>query len=77
MQPLGRRVFGALRVEYPAICRGDMAPREAEHVTKADLASHPMLAWDLLSEEAIDPRWTYHDPDTLALEQVLLTAVGP
>jgi hypothetical protein len=54
-----------------------MAHREDKHTAKVDFAAYPMLAWDLVSEEAIHRGWRCHDPDTLALERELLTAVGP
>jgi hypothetical protein len=39
MQPLGRSVFGAMKGEYRAIYRGDMAHREDKHMTKADFTA--------------------------------------
>jgi hypothetical protein len=77
MQPLDRSVFGALKAEYRAIHRGDMAHREDKHMTKADFIAYLVLAWDLVSEGAIHRGWTCYHLDTQALKRELLTAVGP
>jgi hypothetical protein len=77
MQPLDRSASGFLRAEYRAIFRGDMAHREDKHMTRADFTAYLMLAWDLVSEEAIHRGWTCYDPDTRALERELQAAVAP
>jgi hypothetical protein len=54
-----------------------MAHRDDKHMTKADFPAYLMLAWDLVSEEAIHRGWTCYDTVTRALERELQTAVAP
>jgi hypothetical protein len=77
MQPLDGSVFGAVKAEYRAIYRGDMAHREEKHMTKTDVTAYLMLAWDLVSEEAIQSGWTCYHSDTRVLERELETAMAP
>ena len=76
LQPLDRSVFGALKAEYRAIYRWEMSQREDRRMTKADFAAYLILAWELVSERAIQHGWECFDPDTTRLEAELLDAVG-
>jgi hypothetical protein len=67
LQPLDRGVFGALKAEYRAINRYEMSQREDERMTKADFAAFLILAWGLVSDEAIHRGWECYNSDTEAL----------
>ena len=75
LQPLDRSVFGAFKAEYRAIYRRDMAQREDRRMTKADFAAYLILAWELVSDRAIQHGWECYDPDTTLLEEQLREAV--
>ena len=75
LQPLDRSVFGALKAEYRAIYRMDMSQREDKRMTKADFAAYLVLAWELVSDNAIHHGWECYDPDTRALWEQLQAAV--
>jgi hypothetical protein len=57
LRPLDRSVFGALKAKYRAIYRYEMSQREERRMTKADFAAFLILAWDLVSDEAIHRGW--------------------
>jgi hypothetical protein len=63
LQPLDRSVFGALKAEYRAIYRNEMSQRQDKCVSKADFATFAIVAWELVSEEAIHHGWDCYSPD--------------
>jgi hypothetical protein len=73
-QPLDRSVFGALKAEYRAIDRMDMSHKEDKRVTKADLAAHLILAWELVSDWATQRGWERYNSYTEALQAQLQDA---
>ena len=56
--------------------RGDMSQREDKRVRKADLAAYLILAWEVVSDEAIQHGWECNDPGTTRLEGQLQEADG-
>jgi hypothetical protein len=75
LQPLDRRVCGALQVECRAICRMDMSQREDQRVTKAYFTAYLNLAWELVSEGAVRRDGECFHRDTAALRARLGDAV--
>jgi hypothetical protein len=57
LQPLDRAAFGALQAEYRAIYGYEMSQREDKSMTEADFAAYLLLAWELVSEDAIHRGW--------------------
>ena len=71
LQPLDRAVFGALKAEYRAIYRYEMAQREDKRVKKADFAVFLVLAWELVSEGAIRRGWECYTPGGAVVLELL------
>jgi hypothetical protein len=69
LQPLDRAIFGALKAEYRAIYRHEMSQREDKSMTKADFAAYLLLAWELVSEDAIHRGWECYRPEIEVLER--------
>ena len=72
LRPLATSVFGALKAEYRAIYRRE-CPRGR---TKADFAAYLILAWERISERAIQHGWECFDAERTRLEAELRDAVG-
>jgi hypothetical protein len=68
---LDRSVFGALKAEYRAIYRNEMSQRQDKRASKADFAAFAILAWELVSEEAIHDGWDCYSPECANLAQEL------
>jgi hypothetical protein len=64
LRPLDRAVFGVLKAEHRAIYRYEMSQREDKSMTKADFAACVLLAWELVSEDAIYRGWECNRPDS-------------
>jgi hypothetical protein len=45
-------------------------------MTKADFAAYLLLAWELVSEDAIHRGWECYSPDTDLLQRELLAALA-
>ena len=52
-----------------------ISQREDKRMTKADFAAYLVLAWELVSDNAIHHGWECYDPDTRALWEQLQAAV--
>ena len=63
LQPLDLAVFGALKAEYRAIYRFEMSQRDDKRMAKADFAAFLILAWELVSVEAVRSGWACYSPD--------------
>jgi hypothetical protein len=75
LQPWDRAVFRALKAEYQAIDRYEMSQREDKSMTKAIFAAYRLLAWEMVSEEAIHRGRECYRPDTEVLERELAAAL--
>ena len=52
-----------------------MAQGEKKRVTKADFAAYLILAWELVSDHAIERGWECYSPYTQTLREQLEAAV--